>query len=190
MSLSPFNKVQVSPSAAVRAQAERLRSLAHYWHARRQLVGFFVESVLFGIFCVLYPIAVWILLLFNGRPARKINQRLFAVATLMFVLSIAVRTKARTNSHAGTELMCRVVDGIQRLVTDTYKAFRAFVTFGDREAGGASVAYAIPTGWDVAGNAIYVTQTLVADAFMVRACYEVVCRGFPAQGMDLPLATC
>lgn len=57
-----------------------------------QLTGFFLESMLFGVFSVLYAIAGWELL---SNPSRKrdrarTRRRLFWTATVMYVLAVAV----------------------------------------------------------------------------------------------------
>ena len=57
-----------------------------------QLISLFLESLVFGAFTVLYAIAVWILL-YRERARNRtfLNKMLFAVSTIMWLLSLAVR---------------------------------------------------------------------------------------------------
>lgn len=54
-------------------------------------MALWVESLAFGSFTVLYAIAIWILLYKERkRGSSTPNKRLFATATVMWLLSIAV----------------------------------------------------------------------------------------------------
>lgn len=58
-----------------------------------QLIAFFLESMIFGAFTVLYAIAIWILLYREKKRSRsRLNKMLFTTSTVMWVLSVAVRT--------------------------------------------------------------------------------------------------
>ena len=57
------------------------------------LVALFVESLLFGVFAVLYAICTWLLVFRDARGARGRCLRdivLFVASTLMFVLTLIV----------------------------------------------------------------------------------------------------
>ena len=71
--------------------------LSHYKAARStltsSLVALFVESLLFGVFAVLYAICTWLLVFRDARGARGRCLRdivLFVASTLMFVLTLIV----------------------------------------------------------------------------------------------------
>ena len=61
--------------------------------SRLQLIAFFVESLLFGAFLVLYAISIWILLTRDQRAGYQrstVNKGMLGTATVMFVLAVAV----------------------------------------------------------------------------------------------------
>ena len=56
-----------------------------------QLVALFLESILFGIFAVLYGISIWILV-YRQRHSyfSKLNKMLLGTGTVMFILAVVV----------------------------------------------------------------------------------------------------
>ncbi|KAJ8502155.1 hypothetical protein ONZ51_g156 [Trametes cubensis] len=112
--------------------------------ARAEIIALFMESTLFGIFTVLYAIAVWILLYREKtRGHSRLNMVLCLTSTMMWLLSIA------------------------HLTIDVVRAVRGFAIWGQDMTGGAAKFYSVisdPT--QVAKNAVYIVTTLIADCFV------------------------
>ncbi|KAM5531883.1 hypothetical protein V8D89_014437 [Ganoderma adspersum] len=113
-----------------------------------QFFSFFFESLFFGIFLVLYGVALWVRM---GRRGDRARSMLFQVgaATLMLLL-------------AGAHLSVDVARGFQAFVVQGgshNSAFRYFVNAGK------------PTF--MAKMVIYVTQTLLGDTVMTYRAYIV-----------------
>ena len=71
-----------------------------------QLVALFLESILFGIFAVLYGISIWILV-YRQRHSyfSKLNKMLLGTGTVMFILAVVVsRTIPYHCQHDGRVL--------------------------------------------------------------------------------------
>ena len=65
-----------------------------------QLVALFLESILFGIFAVLYGISIWILV-YRQRHSyfSKLNKMLLGTGTVMFILAVVVCSSTPCLSH-------------------------------------------------------------------------------------------
>ncbi|RPD58540.1 hypothetical protein L226DRAFT_147819 [Lentinus tigrinus ALCF2SS1-7] len=118
-----------------------------------RVVALFVESMLFGVFAVTYALGVGELLCRNqpGSMSKR-NRRLLGVNTLMFALAtahLALTIKTTLNGF--------VTNGADK--ESVYDAFFESSHFG--------------TATDVAQFYIYVTQTLIGDAFMVYRLFVV-----------------
>ncbi|OBZ74481.1 hypothetical protein A0H81_05134 [Grifola frondosa] len=86
--------------------------------ARAELVALFLESLVFGAFCVLYGISTWILMYrTDSRNRTTLNKMLFATSTLMFALCIA---------HLGLDSVIFIT---QTLVGDSFVTYRLFIVW-------------------------------------------------------------
>ncbi|KAI0324274.1 hypothetical protein GY45DRAFT_432128 [Cubamyces sp. BRFM 1775] len=112
--------------------------------ARAEIIALFMETLLFGIFTVLYAITVWILLYRGKRRGPSTHSRsLYLTATAIWLLSVT------------------------HLTIDVVRAVRGFAVWGQNIAGGANAFYSIisdPT--QVAKDAVYIITTLIADCFV------------------------
>ncbi|KAI0683667.1 hypothetical protein C8T65DRAFT_235247 [Cerioporus squamosus] len=118
-----------------------------------RVVALFLESLLFGAFAVTYMMSV-VEMLCGDQPSTlsKRNRRLLGVNTVMFALStahLALTIKATLNGF--------VSHGADR--ESVYNAFFDSSHFR--------------SGTDIAQFYIYVTQTLIGDAFMVYRLFVV-----------------
>ncbi|TFK88134.1 hypothetical protein K466DRAFT_662549 [Polyporus arcularius HHB13444] len=113
-----------------------------------RIIALFLESMVFGVFAILYATSVCDILCGN-QPSTlsKRNKRLLGVNTLMFALAIA---------HLALTVKA-TLDGFVTNGTDRQSVYDAF--FDSSHFG---------SGTDIAQFYIYVTQTLIGDAFMVR----------------------
>ncbi|TBU62065.1 hypothetical protein BD310DRAFT_811819 [Dichomitus squalens] len=113
-----------------------------------QFFSFFFESLFFGIFVVLYSIALWVSLPKIRVKSTRSILSLCGVATLMLLL-------------AGAHLTIDVVRGFDAFVTD-YGVKSAFGYFTDAQK---------PTY--IAKQFIYTTQTLLGDTVMAYRAFVV-----------------
>ncbi|TBU39011.1 hypothetical protein BD309DRAFT_970594 [Dichomitus squalens] len=117
---------------------------------RAELIALFLESLLFGAFAVLYSISIWILLYREKHHGRsKVHKWMFATATTMFVLALA------------------------HLCFDVQRAIEGFIANGGTPSGTADFYNRLSNPTHVAKSAIYITQTLVGDAFVTYRLYVV-----------------
>ncbi|KDQ53875.1 hypothetical protein JAAARDRAFT_38840 [Jaapia argillacea MUCL 33604] len=116
--------------------------------AEAQLLAIFVESIAFGMFVVLYGISLWVLRKKTRTQERK-NRLLIIVITIMMILAIA---------HLAIDL-ARLLDGFitNGVTADATVAFYANLSH--------------PT--EYSKTAIYVTQTLIGDAFVIYRTWVV-----------------
>ncbi|PIL26321.1 hypothetical protein GSI_12077 [Ganoderma sinense ZZ0214-1] len=114
------------------------------------LVALFLESILFGIFTVLYAISIWILIYRQQHSHRsKLNKRLLGTGTAMFVLAVI------------------------HIAFDIQRAMEGFITHGSTPADTAEYFQELNHPLFVGKSAIYITQTLVGDAFVTYRLYVV-----------------
>ncbi|OBZ74586.1 hypothetical protein A0H81_05090 [Grifola frondosa] len=117
---------------------------------RAELVSLFLESLLVGSFFVLYGIAVWILMFRSEtRKRTTLNRMLFAIASTMFILTVA---------HLGIDL---------------HRAIEGFIVFSHTPEGAIGFFLTLSDPTHVGKNVIYSTQTLVGDGFVVYRLYVV-----------------
>ncbi|PIL34710.1 hypothetical protein GSI_03491 [Ganoderma sinense ZZ0214-1] len=131
-------------------------SEAEFPIARASLMALWVESLAFGAFTVLYGIAIWILLYKERkRTSSNPNKRLFATATIMWLLAIA------------------------HLAIDVQRADQAFVVHGNTPGGSRDFFNTLSNPTLVAKDVIYITQTLLGDAFATYRLFMVWKRSWP-----------
>ncbi|KAI0742395.1 hypothetical protein C8Q80DRAFT_904930 [Daedaleopsis nitida] len=117
---------------------------------RAELIALFLESLLFGAFAVLYCISIWILMYREKHHGRsKVHKWMFATATIMFVLAIA------------------------HLCFDVQRAIDGFITHGGSPTGTLDFYSRLSNPTHVGKSVIYITQTLVGDAFVAYRMYVV-----------------
>ncbi|KAI0324275.1 hypothetical protein GY45DRAFT_432170 [Cubamyces sp. BRFM 1775] len=108
------------------------------------IIALAMESFLFGMFSMLYAIAIWILLYRERiRGRSKINKVLCLTSSTLWLLCLA------------------------HFAIDIARAVQGFAVQGQRAAGGASRFYSIlgdPT--NVAKQSVYGVTTLIADCFV------------------------
>ncbi|RDX40975.1 hypothetical protein OH76DRAFT_1365346 [Lentinus brumalis] len=110
---------------------------------RAELIAFFLESLIFGAFTVLYAIAIWILLYREKvRSRSSLNKMLFATSTVMYVLSVA------------------------HLILDVQRAVVGFVNEGGKPDGTLNFYLRLNNPTHIAKNVIFITMTLVGDSFV------------------------
>lgn len=124
-----------------------------------QFISFFFESLFFGIFFVLYGVALWVRMYRKGDRARRVVLQVGA-STLMLLLAAA-------------HLLVDVVRGFEAFVNQggSHNAFRYFV------------AAEKPTF--VAKMVIYVTQTLLGDTVMAYRAFVV--SGYKSISIVVPM---
>ena len=143
--------------------------------SRLQLIAFFVESLLFGAFLVLYAISIWILLTRDQRAGYQrstVNKGMLGTATVMFVLAVAVSLPSFCASiHPPKRWLCFVLIAFpwQHICFDVQRALDGFITHGGTPTGTLDFYFQLSNPTEVGKSVIYVTQTLVGDAFVVRA---------------------
>ncbi|KAI0691713.1 hypothetical protein C8Q76DRAFT_257981 [Earliella scabrosa] len=119
------------------------------------LVALFVESLLFGVFAVLYAICTWLLVFRDTRGARGRCLRdivLFVASTLMFVLTLI------------------------HVALDVHIVLRAFVANGGdlrKMSSTIEVFNGLSNAAGAAKFGIYVTQVLLGDGFMIYRAFIV-----------------
>ncbi|KAM5534184.1 hypothetical protein V8D89_008983 [Ganoderma adspersum] len=114
------------------------------------LVALFLESILFGIFTVLYAISIWILIYRRQYShCSKLNKRLLGTGTVMFILAVV------------------------HIAFDIQRAMEGFITNGGTPTGTATFFQQLNHPLFVGKSAIYITQTLVGDAFVTYRLYVV-----------------
>lgn len=119
-------------------------------------MALWVESLAFGSFTVLYAIAIWILLYKERkRGSSTPNKRLFATSTVMWLLAVA------------------------HLVIDVQRADQAFVVHGNKENGSRDFFNTLSNPTYVVKDVIYVSQTLIGDAFVTYRLFMVWNRSWP-----------
>ncbi|KAM5534169.1 hypothetical protein V8D89_012189 [Ganoderma adspersum] len=131
---------------------------------KAQLISLFVESLLFGAFLVLYSISIWILLTRDQRSGYQrstVNKGMLGTATVMFVLAVA------------------------HICFDVQRALDGFITHGGTPTGTLDFYFQLSNPTEVGKSVIYVTQTLVGDAFVAYRLYVVYNRN--AWMLALPL---
>ncbi|OBZ74463.1 hypothetical protein A0H81_05112 [Grifola frondosa] len=115
-----------------------------------ELIALFLESLVFGAFCVLYGISTWILLYrSNNRNRTTLNKMLFATSTLMFALCVA---------HLGL---------------DVHRAIQGFIDEGGSPDGTTIFFNGIDNPTHVTKSIIFITQTLVGDSFVTYRLFIV-----------------
>ncbi|PIL26518.1 hypothetical protein GSI_12276 [Ganoderma sinense ZZ0214-1] len=130
---------------------------------KAELIALFLESLLFGAFMVLYFISIWILLYREQHHGRtRLNKWMFATATTMFVLAIA------------------------HLCFDVQRALDGFIAHGGTPTGTLDFYNGLSNPTHVGKSVIYITQTLVGDAFVTYRLFIVYNRN--AWILVLPLA--
>ncbi|KAM5537255.1 hypothetical protein V8D89_008985 [Ganoderma adspersum] len=119
--------------------------------AKALLVALFLESVLFGIFAVLYAISIWILIYRQQYSTHrsKINKRLLGTSTIMFVLAVL------------------------HIAFNFHQAMEGFITNGGTPTGTTTFFEQSNHPLFVGKSATYITQTLVGDAFVMYRLYIV-----------------
>ncbi|TFK90719.1 hypothetical protein K466DRAFT_484278 [Polyporus arcularius HHB13444] len=118
--------------------------------ARAELIAFFLESMIFGAFTVLYAIAIWILLYREKKRSKStLNKMLFGTSTLMWVLSVT------------------------HLCIDVVRAVQGFVDEGGKPDGTLNFYSDLANPTHVAKNVIYITMTIVGDTFVTYRLYIV-----------------
>ncbi|KAM5545668.1 hypothetical protein V8D89_000706 [Ganoderma adspersum] len=124
--------------------------------ARASLMALWVESLAFGAFSVLYGIAIWILLYKERkRVSSTPNKRLFATSTVMWLLAIA------------------------HLAIDVQRADQGLVVHGNAPNGSTDFFNTLSNPTLVAKDVIYITQTLLGDAFVTYRLFMVWGRSWP-----------
>ncbi|PIL26315.1 hypothetical protein GSI_12071 [Ganoderma sinense ZZ0214-1] len=114
------------------------------------LIALFLESVLFGIFAVLYGISFWILRSRRQHPrSSKIDKWLLGTGTVMFILTVI------------------------HMAIDVQRAIDGFIEHGGTPGGTTTFFKRLNDPLFIAKLAIYNTQTLVGDAFVIYRLYVV-----------------
>ncbi|KAI0819795.1 hypothetical protein BC628DRAFT_958769 [Trametes gibbosa] len=116
-------------------------------------VSLFLESLFFGVFTIVYGITTWILL-FRERPQRRLRNDflLFSASTVMYILSL---------SHIAIDLHIN----LRGFFLESHD-FPAMAHVLDTYNGLVDPIGAVKF-------AIYVTQTLIGDGFMIYRAYVV-----------------
>ncbi|KAM5534168.1 hypothetical protein V8D89_012188 [Ganoderma adspersum] len=114
------------------------------------LVALFLESILFGIFAVLYAISIWILV-YRQRHSyfSKLNKMLLGTGTVMFILAVA------------------------HIAFDIQRAMEGFITHGGTPDGSFDFFKLLNNALFVGKAIAYITQTLVGDTFVTYRLYVV-----------------
>ncbi|KAK7692891.1 hypothetical protein QCA50_004526 [Cerrena zonata] len=107
-----------------------------------KLVSIFVQTLLYGIFSVLFVISIWVLRRKMSGGA-GMGATMFGVAVTMWVLA---------TMHLGVNFA---------------RIFNAFITYRNEPGGPAAYFYDLSSFTNVFGSAIYITQTLVGDGFVL-----------------------
>ncbi|KAI0742409.1 hypothetical protein C8Q80DRAFT_1221032 [Daedaleopsis nitida] len=117
---------------------------------RAEIIALFLESMLFGAFVVLYCISMWILMYREKHHGRsKLHKWMSGTATVMFLLAIA------------------------HLCFDVQRAIDGFITHGGTPTGTLDFYNRLSNPTHVGKTVIYITQTLVGDAFVAYRLYVV-----------------
>ncbi|PSR71644.1 hypothetical protein PHLCEN_2v12497 [Hermanssonia centrifuga] len=109
-----------------------------------EVAAFWVESILFGAFAVLYCIAVKIMLeRLANKQKRRTAQLMLATSTTMFVLAIG------------------------HMSLDVTRALEAFVGLSGQPGALDVFLATLNNPTHIAKTFLYVTQTMVGDTFVV-----------------------
>ncbi|KDQ52237.1 hypothetical protein JAAARDRAFT_198413 [Jaapia argillacea MUCL 33604] len=109
-----------------------------------EIVALFLESVCYGIFCVLFAITLWVLV-----KKRETNRIWVAVVCVMYLLATV------------------------HLIISVYRAVYGFVNSSANPGGAIGFFAAISDPTFVSKSAVLLVQTVLGDSFMIYRCYIV-----------------
>ncbi|KAJ6495812.1 hypothetical protein C8R47DRAFT_373389 [Mycena vitilis] len=109
-----------------------------------KLVSIFVQTLLYGVYSVLFFTTTWILL--SKAPPRR---TLLGISLLMFVVAT------------------------MHVAVNFTRIIKAFIGFADAPGGPASFYNLLAETTQMLGSTLYVIQTLVGDALVLYRCYLV-----------------
>ncbi|KAA1466498.1 hypothetical protein DENSPDRAFT_767502 [Dentipellis sp. KUC8613] len=113
-----------------------------------------LEGILYGFSVFMYGVTLWVLLF--RRSTHRINRPMVAVATILFVLSTMVSTRA------------------VHIMNDVARIIKGLIDNRDYEPGGPAVWFSNPSDFTfVFKSGIYVLQTATGDAVVIYRCYKV-----------------
>ena len=156
-----------------------------------RIAALFLEALLFGILIITYSMGTWSLL--RGDSRRAFTRRNFValgVSSLMCLLAFIVSPICLWIKAQGGDSDV----GLQHLCLTVYTTANGFVTNGDSRKTIFTTLYnsnLLRTSADAGRFYLYVTQTLIGNAFIVR-------RAFPRDlspyslipGTDVPSLHC